>query len=809
MHFLLFFLMFPFFVSASPVSGRVTDMRTGQPLAFVHVYDNETKQGTLTDINGLFSLEVSPGTHTLQFSYVGYQKVNFPVDMDTFLHIEMLASPVELREVVVVPGVNPAHRIIQNAINHRDVNNPDRLRSYSYNSYNRFIATLDRDYYEERWETLRDTTSLRYMRMLDRRHIFIMESVTQRKFLAPDRSNEVVIANRISGLQNPIFAMLASELQPFSFYSATIKLLDNEFLSPLNRVAFSRYFYNLRDTLYQGNDSVFVIEFRPSRGAIFNALTGLMYIHSDKWALQNVIAQPAREVIGGLSFRIQQQYYRPDGVHWFPLQLNTDVDFFNPDASTATGGLPVRMIGRSYITDVEINPPLRPGEFTNYTVDFDPGAAKEGNQYWNQYRVDTLTAKEITTYRLMDSLGQVMRFDKLVQWATPLFFGELPLGMFNLPLNTLYRYNDFERHRPGIGLKTNHKFSGYFSLGGQIAYGTGDNEFKYGYHGDVLLNKQKQIRVGGRYSFDVWERGGTQLLQQNFLISAGFIRNIRLHRMDYTRSAGAYLKFLAWRGFIQGEWSANTGRTYWTDLYYFVPDHGSDGIRSFRFTESTLKLRIAYGETLMNTPLRIVRFPSHQPVFYFNITRGFDNLMQGEIEYTRIESRAEYKYSIPFVGRQTWVADAGWIDREDLPWAILFSAKAGNRDLLVASPISFGTMKMNEFAAGRYAAVFFQHSFQNLLFKWPRYEPELVLVSHAGIGKLSQPDRHILMEARSWDKGYFESGFMINSILPRHWVRRVVKGITPGVEVLYRYGPYRLPDPWENLTVKLNLVTGF
>jgi len=796
-------------LAMAQVKGRITDAQTGEPLAFVNIIEKGTRNGVMTDIDGAFSLKLTDKNNPLQLSYVGYFAQIYPIsNLEAFQQIKLHRRPYELEEVVVYPGENPAHRIIRNAIENRNKNNPEKLNSFTYTSYNKFLATLDQNFYLERWEMTGDSSNLAISDMLEKRHIFIMESVSERKYRSPNQSNETIIANRVSGLENPMFSILATELQPFSFYGPTISLLENEYLSPLNRTAFNRYFYNIEDTLYQSNDTVFIIAFRPARNTNFDGLSGLLYINTYQWALQNVIAQPARDIMSGLSFKIQQKYELIDNK-WFPTQLNTDIDFFNPEAEDPTAIVPIRMLGRSYIKDIEINPSLRNRDFGPFSLDFSPQANEVQELYWQTYRPDSISLREKNTYQFMDSLGNELNLDAILNAVEPLAFGEIPLGAVSIPLNSIYRFNDFEKHRLGLGLTTNNRLSRRFQIGGHYAWGTGDRQQKYGYFGSVVINKKFNLRLGGAYNFDVSERGGSNILQQNFILSASMIRNFYMDKMDYTRRASAFISFHSWRNFLTTEISVSQGKTYWTDLYYFSPGNNQPGIRQYHFAEAMLRMRFAYGETLANTPLRIIRLPANYPIFYLNITRGFDDIAQGETDYLRLEGRVDFQYNIPLLGKQSWILEAGTTNQESLPWPLIFTAKAGNRDFYLASPFSFGTMKMNEFAANQYAALFFQHNFENLLFRKTTYTPELVIIANAGFGKLLTPENHLFMPAKSWEKGYYESGFAINKILPQRWARRIIFGMSPGIEILYRFGPYSLPTPRENVTIKMSLVTSF
>ena len=792
-----------------PVKGKVIAQHSGTPLAFVHVLVKGTQQGTMTDIDGYFNLMIHDSIPSLELSYVGYYNKTYEIPKSKGFHlIAMQPQVTELNEVVVFPGENPAHRIIRNVIQNKSRNNPERLNTFQYESYNKFIATFDRDFYLERWETERDSAAFRMMDFADKRHLFIMESVTERKFRYPSRNNETVIANRVSGLENPLFTTVATELQSFSFYNNHVTVIENKYVNPLNALAFKGYFYHLKDTLYEKSDTVFVIEYRPQKNARFNGLKGVLYINTDRWAIQNVIAEPSVKKDSGMGFRIQQQYARPDGKNWFPVQLNTDIEFQFPAESTTTPISPIRMLGRSYLQNIEINPPLEKKEFTPYDVDFDPHANLLPPNYWSSFRAQPLDEREENTYLFLDSLGREHNFDRIINTVEPFLYGELPLGRFSFDLARFYSFNNYEGHRPGAGLYTNRRMSRYWKVGGYVGYGTKDKRWKYGYSGEIMLHRRTDLRLGGRFSLDVSERGGTSFNEKQFLLSPSFIRNLYTNTMDITRRQEGYLSFRSLQNYLHTEISFASGKTWWDDMYYFMPGNQNiEGFRDFRFAEAAVKMRLAWGETFMNTPLRVIQLPSNLPVFHLNIIKGFDQMQKGEFDYLKIESKLDIHYSIPLLGEHTWILEGGWINRSDLPWPLLYTAKAGGRRSWIAAPLSFGTMDINEFVAHQYISLSFMHNFRSLLLRTQSYEPEFVLISNMGWGMLRNKDKHIYPQMQGWGKGYFESGFAINKIFPQKWVRRIVLGMSPGIEFMYRYGPYALEDPMDNLTIKMTIVT--
>ncbi|MCC8154451.1 MAG: TonB-dependent receptor, partial [Tannerellaceae bacterium] len=82
------------------ITGVVTDTDK-DPLPGVSILIKEKGQGTITDIDGKFSLEVNRG-ETLEFSYVGMVKQSVRIANQTVLHIQLVSDAINLEEVVAI-----------------------------------------------------------------------------------------------------------------------------------------------------------------------------------------------------------------------------------------------------------------------------------------------------------------------------------------------------------------------------------------------------------------------------------------------------------------------------------------------------------------------------------------------------------------------------------------------------------------------------------------------------------------------------------------------------------------------------------
>ncbi|XOV92995.1 MAG: TonB-dependent receptor [Bacteroidota bacterium] len=84
-----------------PVSGKVVSAEDGEGIPGVNVIEKGTTNGTVTDIDGNFKLEVPDGS-VLVFSSVGYATTERSVDGQTEYNISMSTETQTLQELVVV-----------------------------------------------------------------------------------------------------------------------------------------------------------------------------------------------------------------------------------------------------------------------------------------------------------------------------------------------------------------------------------------------------------------------------------------------------------------------------------------------------------------------------------------------------------------------------------------------------------------------------------------------------------------------------------------------------------------------------------
>lgn len=818
--------IFFFFVSINSftqthISGTVIDQNTKQPLPFVNiVYHNSKHLGTTTDLDGRFTIHSNQNISDLEFSFMGYQTKKLKTtDLETLknLKVKLKAQAYILQEAKVFGIENPAHRIIKKAVKNRKQNDPTHLKTFKYNTYNKMFFSFDFLYYQKD-DTLNaleyalqdtskviDSTMLKLNQFQENQYLFLMESVTEKKFKKPGKVHEKVVASRVSGFKNPMFTLLGSELQSFSIYSDYISVFGVNYLSPLAKNSHSKYLFIIQDTLVNHKaDTTYTLSYKPRKNRNFKGLEGILQINTNGYAVENFSIKPIKQ--GIYSVIVRQKYVFEQDSAWFPKQLDADIIFSllgdsssaslsMANDSTYSGPNNATLYGKAktYIKNIELNPPIKNREFSYIALEYNQEANNKDSLFWSEFREDTISEKEMNTYRVIDSLGDELDFERMLNYLTYLMKGEIPFGPVSLDLNSLMYYNQGQGLRLGVGLLTNDKACKHVSIGAYGAYGFGDKAWKYGSHLKINLRDHYDSHILLKYQNDISELGSFSFLETNALLSQESFRNLLINSLMYEQSGeiaieARYLYYLKTR--LSAKFSRFEDRFQSYDI--------SENQRfntPIDIPEVSLKLRYAYQERYISTPIGIQPIKSKYPVLFFNISKSlaFDTYA---LDYTRIWAKIEKDFTIRNVGISSVSLQSGYA-YGDLPYFKLFNGHGSYYPFTILALNSFGTMRLNEFNSDRFVYLFYRHSFGNLLFKSKYMEPEFSLVHNMGWSDMKNKNISNFPNNQSMSKGYFESGLVIDNIFK-------INQLQYGLGVYYRYGPYAFKKQIDNFGFKFS-----
>lgn len=783
----LFLHVFTFLspIYAQTITGKVFDSVTKEPLAFANFTFNENQRlATSSDIDGKFSFAGLQPITTLTCTYMGYETQTIQLKQTKNIIIYLKASENNLEEVVIRPSENPANAIIRKVIANKEKNNPENIPSFKYKSYNKMVYDIKTD-----GTTKEDSLNIKMKgKLLKDSPLFMMESVSERKFIAPDISEEIVIGTKVSGFQNPSFASLATDLQPFSFYKDNIKLFDIQYLNPISKGSLNKYRFFIEDTIFQNKDTVYIISFQPKKGKNIEALQGQLYINTNKYAVQNVIASPFEK--GKIDIKIQQKYVFLDNKYWFPEQLNYALQFTE---------LKMVVDGKSYISEVELEIPLRKKEFALESVSIDKMAAKKDSLFWDNYRVEKLSETEKVTYRVVDSIGKENNFDKILSSVEKLTQFKIGIGVFDLDLAKTIVYNKYEGYRLGLGVYTNEKLFENWVFGGFFGYGTRDSDWKYG--GEVIytISKKDEFKIGGKHQNNLIEAGnyGLNSTMQNMLN----FRNFQAYLMDNVKQTSFNVEA---RSFRYLKWKVTLTQSATTPKYLTEFQDNNQIYTDYIDSNMRIDLRFGFKEKFISSFNQRISAGSTYPIVSLSYSKGIKNVLQSDFNYDKIEGRIEQSFFTKNFGTTKYQLDAGLIDNP-LPFGLLFTGEGSyDKDYPYMILKYFQTMRLYEFLSDQYVHLFLSHDFGGLLFKSGKFQPGITLHNNFGWGNLSDKNKssNFLVDYKTKNKVFMETGLQVDKILKMNYLDIGYFGL--GAGIYYRYGAYENPNTKDNLVYKFS-----
>lgn len=770
-------------------SFYIQDAISKDPIPFVKVIPN-TGSPVLADLDGHFVLSNNIQSFTLRYS--GYADTNCVIATLQDSVILWLPNVQMIDEITVVPGVNPAHRIVGKAIENRKNNHPKKDLAFQYDSYSKFVFEFNPEFIASIPDTVEDSTLIKIRDFSNQQHLFLMESASKRTFQPPFRDQEEITAYKVSGLSDPRLSTFANSMQSFSFYDNQFEVLGVPYINPLALGGLNRYLFVLEDTTFNASDTTYTIYFRPKLGKSFHGIEGRMYINTNGFAVEKVVASPYKDS-SGFSLRIVQEYAYLNNRKWFPVKLSSELDFGNMVALVEDESASIIGTGYTVIEHVVFDPEDKPRWKENsielYTAD---DANELDEKIWDSLRGTKITAKEQQTYHTIDSISEAMGIEKRMHLLDALLDGKIPLGYVNMDLNRLVDFNHYERYRFGLGLETSTKLMKPVMIGGYFAWATRDKEWKWGGYSTIHLMRKKGMRLELSYKDDVFERGGNQFMSDGFdWSSTDLYRDFYITNMDRARMAEA-----AFRMDVRANLTVRLAGTYsrylFKENYVYLPldmDGADLAVSTFEVKWSPFEKYVMLGDK--KSPQR-----KKYPVLRFKLDRGWSGIAESEIDFTKLSAQITQKITL-----MDWVTFDWKISAQKLMGNTpLFLASVGDGTGLtwnVATPGTFETMAPSSFYSTEQISTFLRVKFRPIHTKMKWNEPQFGLHHAWGIGTFNDRSAHNVA-FQTMDKGFAETGILLDGVL--------VSGFTRlGVGVFYNYSSYGDSDWKKNVYPKFSI----
>ncbi len=797
--FLLLLLLFVSPVIWSQKTVYVADNTTKEAIPFVKVIP-EGGNPVLTDLYGKFSID--DDIVRVKLVYTGYDDTVYQVDkLSDSAVLFMQLSSQKLDPITVLPGVNPAHRIMRNAIANRKKNHPIKNDAFAYKSYSKFVVDIDPEYVKSIAKDTKDSNLMQIRDFADSMYLFLMESVSERYFEPPLRDQEKIVAYKISGLSDPRFSTFAKGIQSFSFYDNQFELFGRQYVNPLAFGGLNRYLFSLQDTILNESDTTYSIYFRPKRGKNFDGIEGYLYINTNQFAIEKVIAEPYNDSTG-IPVKIVQEYEFLQDRKWFPVKLNTEIDLSSLISSATDDDDPKqptpKIVGTGYtiVEEVTFDPEKVKWQESSVSLFTDADAGDLTEDDWNKHREVPISDKERNTYKTIDSLAEEINVNRLIRILDILADGKVPLGYVNLDLRRIYRFNFYEKHRLGLGLETSDKLMKPLTIGGYFGYGTGDKEWKFGGYAHVHLWRKKQMRLELLYQEDVSERGGHEFLAgSSAWLNPESYRNLFVRSMDRQRLAEVAFR-MDLRANLSVRLSQNYQQIQFTNDYQYIDAQGVSW-HQVDAAVSTLDLEwnpFAKYQVFGSRKLaKQMKFPK----FRLLVDKGWRGFEASALDFWRLNASITQNVNIARFVTLDWKVNVTKVEG-DVP---LFFTQVGDGTRVnwnVSTPGAFETMPSGYFYATGQISAFARLRFRKFRTRAKWNEPQISLHHAWGIGTFENRNAHNVF-VPSFDKGYGEAGIIFDGL----WVQQFSAF---GVGLFYNYSPEFTSSVWhENIVPKISL----
>ncbi|NQY10087.1 MAG: carboxypeptidase-like regulatory domain-containing protein [Flavobacteriales bacterium] len=768
------------FGQETAVSGKITDSISGDGVPFANIQFRGTTVGTMSDINGYYSLKSTLSVDSLRISYIGYLPKSVAVKSNVVqvINIPLKESSIKLDVVQIIAGVNPALAIIEGMVENKEANDKSKFDYYEYEVYNK----VEFDMYNLPEKMMNNKLLKPFKFMLQNLDtidgkpylpFFLIESLSEMYYQKnPELKREIIKGTRIAGTENESVAQFMGDMyQHFNIYSNYILLFGKNFISPAADNGKLFYKYYLTDSTSLGDLWCYKIHFVAKRKQELT-FEGDMWIADSSWAIKKATLQITEDA--NVNFvndvRIEQEYVLVDNQGWMLGRDNIMMDFnISKKAKRVTG-----FIGRKTTTyeNIKVNK-KRSDEFYKIgdEIIVEEGSSDRGDEFWDEARHEELNERQQGIYDMIDTLKTLKAFKVYEGLIFTVMTGYKEFGKFEIgPYHSLVSYNDVEGVRTKIGVRTSNEFSTRTMIDAYTAYGFRDTKVKYG--GGVLyfLSKKPRNSIDIHYKNDVEQLGMSNNGMQTDNAFTSIFRTSRNYKLTNIEEYKFAYEIEWLEGFSTRLTMAQRIFNPLGDLVYnFYDEDILSDVDELRTSELSMYIRFAHKEKFVSGEFNRISLGTTSPIIQFDYTVGIKDLLNSKYQYHKFRFNVSDKIRLGAVGNTKFNAEYGKVLGR-VPYPLL-EMHPGNESYFYDKS-SYNLMNYFEFISDEYVSLAVAHHFEGfILNKVPalrKLKWRSVVNAKGVYGKLDSKHQDILLFPNSGvnlaKKPYMEAGVGIENI---------------------------------------------
>jgi len=729
------------------ISGEILDANDGGPIPYASAIYRGNKVAVSSNAQGRFTIERHTGWR-LTVSSVGYvpQVINITSSTPSHLVIRLKPDTKQLKEVTVKSKRsskysrknNPAVELMKKVIaaKHKtDLKNHDY---YQYNNYQKIMLGMN-DLSEK---DLSSGMFAKHQWLLDQVEVCqyndkvvlplsVDETVAQKLYRKNPHTEKSIIKGQNATGINDIFqtgdilnTVLKDVFTDIDIYDDQIRLFQYPFTSPIGKDAIQFYRFYITDTVYVGTDLCYHLDFTPNNQQDFGFRGQIFILADSSYQVKRCeLTIPKTSDVNWVeNMQCLQEFTQLSNGEWV---LTIDDMFVELMAAKFLSKfIVVRTTRRSDFAFDEIQKSLLRGK---REVMKDAYAEMQDEEFWNQYRQVELTQSESSVDQLIKHLEQMKGFkyvvfamkaliENFVETGTKEHPSKVDIG----PVNTMISQNFYDKVRLRASAQTTANFHPHLFLKGYYARGIKSKQNYYSGEVTYTFNKPGYLpREFPRQAISFQSMRDVALPSDKFIQTDkdNMFTSLKVTEIDkmflYNRQAINFDFEQEWGFKVFAE--AKTERVSPIGNIEFKPlsaqqlsgasalSSQSGSLDHIRYTEATVGIRYAPGETFINTKQHRWPINLDAPVFRIQHTMGFDGVLGGQYSYNFTEGEIYKRIWMPMnwgkIDTRLKVG-AQW-NRVPYPLLIMPAANLG----YILEDQTFNLINNMEFLNDRYASL--------------------------------------------------------------------------------------------------------